>query len=77
MDNHTTNSSHLRTRHVLIGLLVVAGIYLVADHGEHFLPYLPFTFLLGCVAMHLFMHKHHGHSHDDNRRHEDIDNKKE
>lgn len=64
MDNHTDNSSYLRTRYILIGLLAVVGIYLIADHGQHLLSYLPFAFLLGCLFMHLFMHSSHGgHDH--------------
>ncbi|MEK7509092.1 MAG: DUF2933 domain-containing protein [Patescibacteria group bacterium] len=55
-------------RLILIALLVLAGGYIVADHGEHLAPYLPFAFLLGCLFMHLFMH--HGHGHSD---HEDMD----
>lgn len=52
------------TRYVLIGLLVIAGIYLIIDHGQHIAPYLPFAFLLGCLVMHLFMHgSHGGHNH--------------
>lgn len=52
-------------RWVLVGLLIIAGIYLITDHGEHVAPYLPFAFLLGCFSMHLFMHGGHG-GHDDN-----------
>ena len=47
-------------RWVLIILLTVVGLYLVIDHGQHSAPYLPFTFLLGCLAMHFFMHGNHG-----------------
>lgn len=54
------NPSSVRVRWVLAVLLVISGIYLVVDHGEHLAPYLPFTFLLGCLAMHLFMHGGHG-----------------
>ncbi len=49
---------------VLIGLLVIAAIYLVVDHGVHLVAYFPFVFLLGCFVMHLFMHGNHG-SHGD------------
>lgn len=59
MDNHN-NQMPSRVRPALIILLVIAGIYLVIDHGQHIAPFLPFTFLLGCLFMHLFMH--HGHS---------------
>ena len=47
-------------RWVLIGLLVIIGLYLVIDHGQPLVPYLPFAFLLGCLFMHLFMHGGHG-----------------
>ncbi|RJQ34101.1 DUF2933 domain-containing protein [Candidatus Parcubacteria bacterium] len=47
-------------RWILIGLLVIVGLYLVIDHGQHLIPYLPFAFLLGCLVMHLFMHGSHG-----------------
>lgn len=47
-------------RWVLGILLAAAGVYLVVDHGQHLAPYLPFTFLLGCLVMHLFMHGGHG-----------------
>jgi len=65
MDNHAHSASCSRTRYILIGLLVITGIYLIADHGQHLLPYLPFAFLLGCLFMHLFMHhgSHSGHDH--------------
>ena len=51
-------------RWVLIVSLGIIGIYLVVDHGQHVLPYLPFAFLFGCFFMHLFMHGGHGSSHD-------------
>lgn len=56
-------------RWVLVGLLIVIGIYLIADHGEHLAPYLPFAFLLGMLAMHLFGHGGHGgHDHSGETR---------
>ncbi|OGZ70073.1 MAG: hypothetical protein A2980_01600 [Candidatus Staskawiczbacteria bacterium RIFCSPLOWO2_01_FULL_33_13] len=67
MENHTQNSSPFSIRWILIGLLVVAGVWLVADHGQHLVPFLPFAFLLGCLVMHLFMHgSHGGHNQKDN-----------
>ena len=47
-------------RWVLIISLVITALYLLIDHGQHLIPYLPFTFLLGCLVMHLFMHGSHG-----------------
>lgn len=51
-------------RWILIALLIAAGIYLIADHGQHIGPYLPFVFLSGCLFMHLFGHGGHGHHGD-------------
>ncbi len=55
----------------VLGILVaVAGVYLVTDHGQHLAPYLPFTFLLGCLVIHLLMQGGHGGHHDDVSRDE-------
>ena len=61
-------------RFVLIGLLVITGVYLVIDHGQHIAPYFPFVFLLGCLFMHLFGHGGHGR-HDSHGKHEHADAK--
>lgn len=52
------------TRWILITLAVISGAYLLYDHGQHLLPYLPFISLLGCLGMHFFMHQSHGHGHE-------------
>ncbi|HEY4515860.1 MAG TPA: DUF2933 domain-containing protein [Candidatus Paceibacterota bacterium] len=61
--------NHKTIRSILITLLIIVGLYLVIDHGQHLVPYLPFAFLLGCFSMHLFMHHGHGrhHNHDSNQ----------
>lgn len=61
--------NHVSVRTVLIALLTVAGLYLVIDHAQHLAPYLPFTFLLGCLFMHIFMHGSHGGDHTDHDHH--------
>ena len=61
-------------RFVLIGLLVITGVYLVIDHGRHIAPYFPFVFLLGCLFMHLFGHGGHGR-HDSHEKYEHGDAK--
>ncbi|OGG59776.1 hypothetical protein A2765_04275 [Candidatus Kaiserbacteria bacterium RIFCSPHIGHO2_01_FULL_56_24] len=48
-------------RWILVALLILAGGYILVDHGEHLVPYLPFAFLSGCLFMHMFMHRGHGH----------------
>lgn len=49
-------------RWILVALLILAGAYILVDHGEHLVPYLPFAFLSGCLFMHMFMHRGHGHT---------------
>lgn len=56
-------------RFILVGLIAIAALYLILDHGQHTLPYLPFAFLLGCLFMHLFMHGGHG-AHGDHHTHD-------
>lgn len=63
------NSKYIR--YTLIVLVVVAGVYAITNHQAHLAPYLPVTFLLGCLFMHLFMHHgHHGHDHNEKDKHE-------
>ena len=60
-------------RFTLITLVVITGLYVVIDHGQHLIPYLPFVFLLGCLVMHLFMqgsHRNHNKTDQHNQGHE-------
>ena len=48
----------------LIVFLVIAALFLVAEHRAHlagWIPYWPYLLLLACPLMHLFMHGGHGH----------------
>lgn len=44
----------------LVVFLVVAGLFLVLEHGAHLLGAWPLLFLLLCAGMHFFMHRGHG-----------------
>lgn len=64
----TTEQSSRSQRRLLTGpnmtlliFLGVAGFFLWTEHRAHLLGVLPWAFLLGCVFMHLFMHRGHGH----------------
>lgn len=55
-----------RAKWVLIGFLLVAGYFAVAEHRAHLsglLQYLPLLLVLACPLMHVFMHGRHGHHH--------------
>lgn len=46
-----------------LGLLVFLGIaafFLITEHRAHLYGFLPYSFLLLCLVMHLFMHGGHG-----------------
>jgi hypothetical protein len=44
----------------LIGFLAVAAWFLWTEHEAHVIAALPWLLVLGCVVMHLFMHRGHG-----------------
>lgn len=44
----------------LIGFLAVAAYFLWTEHQAHLIAALPWLLVLGCVVMHLFMHRGHG-----------------
>lgn len=47
--------------------LAIGAYFLWAEHRAHVIEFLPWTLILVCVGMHLFMHGGHGHggSHGD------------
>lgn len=60
-----------RAKWVLLGFLLVAGYFAVAEHRAHLtglLQYLPLLLLLACPLMHVFMHGRHGDRHGPTRR---------
>ena len=62
-----------------IALIGAAVFFLLAEHRAHFINFLPYTILLLCLVMHLFMHRGHGshgrhsgsHEHDHQSREEE------
>ena len=45
----------------LLGFIIIATAYLVAEHGAHFRGLLVWLPLFACPLMHFFMHGEHGH----------------
>lgn len=44
--------------------IAAAGLFwLLREHWNHALGYLPYLLFLACPLMHLFMHHGHGHDH--------------
>lgn len=52
---------------VLLAFLAIAAFFLWTEHRAHLLGALPYLLLLGCVFMHLFMHRGHGHGGNHNQ----------
>ena len=53
-----------------IELLVIGGVavyFLLTEHLAHVVGALPFLLLLACPLMHVFMHRGHGHHHEQNQ----------
>jgi hypothetical protein len=59
-----------RAKWVLLGFLLIAGYFVIAEHRAHLsglLQYLPFLLVLACPLMHVFMHRGHGHNYGHDR----------
>lgn len=71
MNHNNYKSNAFWPSWIMVGILSIIVIYLIGYHGAHLAAFLPFAFLLGCAAMHLFMHgSHGGHgSNDDHSGH--------
>lgn len=41
--------------------LAMGGYFLWTEHSAHITEFLPWILVLGCLGMHLFMHRSHGH----------------
>jgi hypothetical protein len=69
MTNNTSPPSPWRSpgRWVLIGFLLIAAFFAVAEHRAHLLGAVPYLLLLACPVMHMFHHGHHRH-HGDTRQ---------
>lgn len=45
---------------VLIIFLAIGAFFLITEHRAHLYGFLPYSFLLVCLLMHVFMHGGHG-----------------
>jgi len=52
---------------LIICSLALVAILMLTGHKPHLYGALPYLLILACPLMHLFMHKNHGHNHDDNQ----------
>lgn len=61
-----------RHRWISYGALFVIGYYLLTEHREHVLAYLPYLVFAVGPLMHIFMHGGHQHHHDNQKSTEDY-----
>lgn len=66
MNEHDVDSTRSGnwSRWALIGFLAIAAFFLLSEHRAHLLGVLPFLLLLACPLLHLFHHRGHGSSQD-------------
>lgn len=67
-----TNTEPWIERHRWITYLAlgILAYFLIVEHGEHILPYLPYLILAACPLMHFFMHGKHGQGHSHHNQQE-------
>ena len=65
MKNQHPNFWSTPTGWAALALIAAVTYFLVLEHGQHMLQFLPYLILLLCPLMHVFMHCSHGkHGHD-------------
>jgi hypothetical protein len=52
-----------------MGLIASATYFLLMEHRQHVIEFLPYLILLLCPLMHVFMHGGHGHGGGDHHDH--------
>lgn len=60
MDQHETHRRSRRPDIALVAFFVIGGYFLWTGHRAHVVEFLPWLLLIGCCAMHFFMHRGHG-----------------
>lgn len=58
--HHQVVAMDALTKLILFVFLGIITFFLVTEHLAHIIPILPWSFLLLCPLMHLFMHGEHG-----------------
>ncbi|WP_410198836.1 DUF2933 domain-containing protein [Bacteriovorax antarcticus] len=71
--NQNYESWFKRHRWISYVALVVIAYYLLTEHREHIISYLPYFIFASCLLMHVFMHG--GHHHHNNRQKPTEENK--
>ncbi len=51
-----------------MGLIAAVTYFLLMEHRQHVVEFLPFLIILLCPLMHIFMHGSHGHGHHDDHQ---------
>ena len=60
---HGDSRSHAVWKGAAVMLVAIIGFYVLREHWGHALGVAPYSLLLACPLMHIFMHGGHGHDH--------------
>jgi hypothetical protein len=65
-DNLTQEGKSLRRSRIAFWVIAaVAAYFLLVEHREHVVGFLPYALILACPLMHVFHRGHGGHPHGD------------
>ena len=65
-DNHIEEGKSLRRSRIAFWVIAaIAAYFLIVEHGQHIVGFLPYVLLLACPLMHVFHRGHGGHGHHD------------
>jgi len=76
MHEHGALHKRFKWEWAVICSLLLAAVLMLAGHKAHLFGALPYLLILACPLVHLFMHKGHGHAHNDGRYNVETGQKK-
>ncbi|MBI2050970.1 MAG: DUF2933 domain-containing protein [Parcubacteria group bacterium] len=67
MHEHKAEQKRSKWKWIVICFIILAAVLILAGRRVNLLGAWPYLLILVCPLLHLFMHKGHGHDHDDGK----------